>query len=59
MVTNSLNLQVQQKIHMMGQLCEEVDAVKPNAKEWKKNMDHLASEKEIAWAQLTLAEVQR
>ncbi|XP_070033054.1 uncharacterized protein [Nicotiana tomentosiformis] len=36
----------------------EVDAVKAEVEEWKKNMDHLASEKEVARAQLASTETQ-
>ncbi|XP_070055026.1 uncharacterized protein [Nicotiana tomentosiformis] len=36
----------------------EVDAVKAEAEEWKKNMDHLALEKEAAGVQLASAETQ-
>ncbi|XP_070056736.1 uncharacterized protein [Nicotiana tomentosiformis] len=57
-VTNSPNPQVQQKIAKIRQLWEEVDAVKAEAEEWKKNMYRLASEKETTQAQLTSAKVQ-
>nr|XP_016475947.1 PREDICTED: uncharacterized protein LOC107797561 [Nicotiana tabacum] len=40
------------------QLHVEVDVVKAEAEEWKKNMDRLASEKEAARAQLASAEIE-
>nr|XP_016445051.1 PREDICTED: immunoglobulin G-binding protein H-like [Nicotiana tabacum] len=51
-------LEVAQKEH--ADLVEqvEVDTVKAEAKEWKKNTDHLASEKETGRAQLASVEVQ-
>ncbi|XP_019253718.1 PREDICTED: uncharacterized protein LOC109232411 [Nicotiana attenuata] len=57
-VTNDLNPQVQQKIDIIGQLRKEVETIKTEAEEWKKNMDRLASEKETARAQLASTEVQ-
>ncbi|XP_070057357.1 uncharacterized protein [Nicotiana tomentosiformis] len=45
-------------VDLVEQLREEVDAVKPEAEEWKRNMDRLASEKDIAQAQLASTEVQ-
>ena len=39
MVTNGSNPQVQQKIDKIGQLRKDVDAVKAEAEEWKKNME--------------------
>nr|XP_016505606.1 PREDICTED: uncharacterized protein LOC107823479 [Nicotiana tabacum] len=56
-VANDPNPQVQKKLDQIEQLQAEVDAVKAEAEEWKRNMDRLASEKETARAQLTLAEV--
>ncbi|XP_070055124.1 uncharacterized protein [Nicotiana tomentosiformis] len=50
--------QVQQKLDVIRQLRVEVDAVKAEDEEWKKNMDCLASEKEAARTQLALAENQ-
>ncbi|XP_070040124.1 uncharacterized protein [Nicotiana tomentosiformis] len=46
------------KARMIGQLRTEVDVVKAGAGELKKNMDHLASEKEAARAQLASVEAQ-
>ncbi|XP_070046153.1 uncharacterized protein [Nicotiana tomentosiformis] len=57
-LANDSNPQVQKRLDQIGQLQVEVDTVKAEAKEWKKNMNHLASEKETAWAQLASAEVQ-
>ncbi|XP_070032970.1 uncharacterized protein [Nicotiana tomentosiformis] len=57
-VANSLVPQVQRKLDVIGQLREEADAVKAEAKVWKKNMDRLASEKKVARAQLVSAETQ-
>nr|XP_033513488.1 uncharacterized protein LOC117278161 isoform X1 [Nicotiana tomentosiformis] len=48
MVANSSVPQVQQKLDMIGQLREEVDAVRAETVVWKNNMDRLASEKEVA-----------
>lgn len=56
-VANGPNPHVQQKIDQIRQLQVEVDAVKVEVEECKKNMDHLALEKETARAQLTLAKV--
>ncbi|XP_070051418.1 uncharacterized protein [Nicotiana tomentosiformis] len=50
--------QAQKRLDQVWQLQAEVDAVKAKAKQWKKNMDRLASEKETARAQLASAEVQ-
>ncbi|XP_019236075.1 PREDICTED: uncharacterized protein LOC109216382 [Nicotiana attenuata] len=47
---------VQQKLDQIEQLRTEVYTAKAEAKEWKSNMDRLASEKETARAQLSLAE---
>ncbi|XP_070052842.1 uncharacterized protein [Nicotiana tomentosiformis] len=57
-VANSSVPQVQRKLDVIGQLREEVDAVKAEAEAWKKNMDRLASEKEAARAQLASVETQ-
>ncbi|XP_070045043.1 uncharacterized protein [Nicotiana tomentosiformis] len=57
-VANDPNLQAQKKPDHIKQLQAEVDIVKTEAEEWKKNMDRLASEKEAAHAQLSLADVQ-
>lgn len=53
MVTDGPNPQFQTNLNVIMQLYEEVEAVKTEAEEWKKNMDRLASEKESTWAQLT------
>ncbi|XP_070036531.1 uncharacterized protein [Nicotiana tomentosiformis] len=58
LVTNDRNLQVQQKIDQVAQLQVEMDVVKAEIDEWRDKMDRLVSEKEVARAQLTLAEVQ-
>ncbi|XP_009616812.1 uncharacterized protein [Nicotiana tomentosiformis] len=50
--------QVKQKFDVIRQLRVEVDVVKSEAEEWKKNMDHLASEKETARTQLASTEAQ-
>ncbi|XP_070036024.1 uncharacterized protein [Nicotiana tomentosiformis] len=55
---NNSVLHVEQKFEVIRQLRAEVDVVKSEAEEWKKNMDHLASEKETARTQLASAEVQ-
>ncbi|XP_070054797.1 uncharacterized protein [Nicotiana tomentosiformis] len=57
-MANSSVPQVQQKFDVIRQLRVEVDAVKVEAEEWKKNMDRLASEKEAARAQLASVETQ-
>ncbi|XP_070055209.1 uncharacterized protein [Nicotiana tomentosiformis] len=57
MANNSVP-QVQQKFDVITQLRVEVDAVKAEAEEWKKNMDHLALEKKAARTQLASAEIQ-
>ncbi|XP_070042877.1 uncharacterized protein [Nicotiana tomentosiformis] len=49
---------VQRKLDVIGRLREEVDAVKAEAEAWTKNIDRLASEKEVARAQLASAETQ-
>ncbi|XP_070049282.1 uncharacterized protein [Nicotiana tomentosiformis] len=58
MMANNSVPQVQQKFDVIRQLRVEVDAVKAEADEWKKNMNRLASEKETARAQLASAETQ-
>ncbi|XP_070054842.1 uncharacterized protein [Nicotiana tomentosiformis] len=50
--------QVEQKFDVIRQLCVEVDVVKSEAEEWKKNMDHLVLEKDTARTQLASAEAQ-
>nr|XP_033513152.1 uncharacterized protein LOC117277849 [Nicotiana tomentosiformis] len=50
--------QVQNKLDVIEQLRGKVDAVKAETEEWKKNMDCLAAEKEIALTQFAYAEVQ-
>ncbi|XP_070049633.1 uncharacterized protein [Nicotiana tomentosiformis] len=49
---------VQQKFDVIRHLRVEVDAVKAEVEEWKKNMDRLASEKEVARAELAATETQ-
>ncbi|XP_070031595.1 uncharacterized protein [Nicotiana tomentosiformis] len=48
----------QKRLDQVGKLQVEVDAVKADAEEWKKNMNRLASEKETTRAQLASTEVQ-
>ncbi|XP_070035566.1 uncharacterized protein [Nicotiana tomentosiformis] len=55
-MANSSVPRVEQKFDMVRQLRVEVDVVKSEAEEWKKNMDRLASEKETARTQLASAE---
>nr|XP_016467644.1 PREDICTED: interactor of constitutive active ROPs 3-like [Nicotiana tabacum] len=57
-VANGPNPQDQKKLDQIEQLQVEVDVVKAEAEEWKRNMDRLASEKEATRAQLTSVEVQ-
>ncbi|XP_070054093.1 uncharacterized protein [Nicotiana tomentosiformis] len=57
-MANSSVPQVQQMLDVIRQLRVEVGVVKMKAKEWKKNMDRLALEKEAAQAQLASAETQ-
>ncbi|XP_070036068.1 kinesin-like protein KIN-7O [Nicotiana tomentosiformis] len=57
-MANSSVPQVEKKFNVIRQLRVEVDVVKSEAEEWKKNMDRLASEKETARTQLALAEAQ-
>nr|XP_016480411.1 PREDICTED: centrosome-associated protein CEP250-like [Nicotiana tabacum] len=57
-VANGPYPHVQKKLDQIDQLQAEVDAVKAEAEEWKRNMDCLASEKEAALAQLASAEAQ-
>ncbi|XP_070036894.1 uncharacterized protein [Nicotiana tomentosiformis] len=58
MVANILISQLQQKLEVIGKLCEEVDVIKAESLEWKEGMDRLAAEKEDARAQLLSAEGQ-
>ncbi|XP_070056532.1 uncharacterized protein [Nicotiana tomentosiformis] len=58
MVANSSIPMIQRKLDVIGKLREEVDTVKVDAEAWKKNMDRLASEKEVVQAQLASAETQ-
>lgn len=46
-LANYPKLQAQKRLDQVGQLQAEVDAVKAKAKQWKKNMDRLASEKKL------------
>ncbi|XP_070049745.1 WEB family protein At5g55860-like [Nicotiana tomentosiformis] len=57
-VANDPNPQAQKKLNHIEQLRAEVNTVKAEAEEWKKNMDRLASEKETAHAQLASTEVE-
>lgn len=50
MANNSVP-QVEKKFDMIRQIRAEVDVVKSEAEEWKKNMDRLTSEKETARTQ--------
>ncbi|XP_070020457.1 uncharacterized protein [Nicotiana sylvestris] len=49
---------LQQKLEMIGQLRGEVDQVKADCNGWKESMDRLVVDKEVALAQLALAETQ-
>ncbi|XP_019248854.1 PREDICTED: uncharacterized protein LOC109228130 [Nicotiana attenuata] len=49
---------LQRKLYIIGQLRGEVDRVRANCHQWKKNMDQLAAEKEAVTAQLASAEAQ-
>nr|XP_033517083.1 uncharacterized protein LOC117281339 [Nicotiana tomentosiformis] len=49
-LTNDPNPQVQKRLDQIEQLKVEMDTVKAEAEEWKKNIDRLASEKETARA---------
>ncbi|XP_070048706.1 uncharacterized protein [Nicotiana tomentosiformis] len=57
-VVNILVSQLQQKLELVGKLCEEVDVIKTESLEWKEGMDRLAAEKEASRAQLLSAEGQ-
>lgn len=48
---------LQQKLEMIGQLRGEVDQVKVDCHQWKKNMDQLAADKETVTAQLASVEL--
>ncbi|XP_070049938.1 uncharacterized protein [Nicotiana tomentosiformis] len=58
LMANNLVSQVEQKFDVIRQLRTEVDVVKLEAEEWKKNMDCLASKKETTRTQLASAEAQ-
>ncbi|XP_070036287.1 uncharacterized protein [Nicotiana tomentosiformis] len=53
-----LSEQLQQKIEIIGKICEEVDAIKAEFLKWKEGMDRFAAEKEDARTQLSAAENQ-
>ncbi|XP_070052696.1 uncharacterized protein [Nicotiana tomentosiformis] len=57
-LANDSNPQVQKRLDQIEQLQVEVDTVKVETEEWKKNMDRLASKKETARVQLASAKVQ-
>ncbi|XP_070031780.1 MAR-binding filament-like protein 1-1 [Nicotiana tomentosiformis] len=57
-MANDPNPQVQKKLDQIEQLQAEVDKVKAEAEEWKKNMNRLASKKETSREQLDSTEVQ-
>ncbi|XP_070034853.1 uncharacterized protein [Nicotiana tomentosiformis] len=57
-VANILISQLQQKLEVIGKLREEVDMIRAETLGWKDGMDHLATEKETARAQLSSAENQ-
>ncbi|XP_033515135.1 GRIP domain-containing protein RUD3-like [Nicotiana tomentosiformis] len=57
-LANETNPHVQKRLDQTEQLQVEVDTMKAEAEEQKKNMDCLASEKETVRAQLASAEVQ-
>ncbi|XP_070040247.1 uncharacterized protein [Nicotiana tomentosiformis] len=50
--------QLQQKLEMIGQLCEEVNIIKAETLGWKEGIDRLAAEKEVVRDQLSSAESQ-
>ncbi|XP_070048732.1 uncharacterized protein [Nicotiana tomentosiformis] len=52
------DLTEQQKLEVVGKLRKEVDVIKAESLEWKEGMDHLATEKDAAQAQLLSAEGQ-
>ncbi|XP_070037674.1 uncharacterized protein [Nicotiana tomentosiformis] len=52
------DLSEQQKLELIGKLREKVDVIKAESLKWKENMDRFAAEKEVARAQLSLAESQ-
>ncbi|XP_070039409.1 uncharacterized protein [Nicotiana tomentosiformis] len=54
----SEKLQDRQRLEQIGRLQTQVNAIEAEAKEFKKNMDILASKKEIVQAQLESAEAQ-
>ncbi|XP_070039142.1 uncharacterized protein [Nicotiana tomentosiformis] len=57
-MANSSIPQVEQKLDVIRKIRVEVDVVKSEAKEWKKNMDRITSEKETVRTQLASAEAQ-
>ncbi|XP_070044920.1 uncharacterized protein [Nicotiana tomentosiformis] len=57
-IDNSSVPQVEQKFNVIRQFHVEVDVVKSEAEEWKKNTDHLASKKETVRTQMASAEAQ-
>ncbi|XP_070020507.1 KNR4/SMI1 homolog [Nicotiana sylvestris] len=50
--------QLQQKLDMVGQLWGEVDQVRADCHQWKKNIDQLAADKEVVASQLASAKAQ-
>ncbi|XP_070026618.1 uncharacterized protein [Nicotiana sylvestris] len=57
-VANDPNMQVQKRLEHIGKLQAQVDTIKAEVEEWKKNMYLLASKKEDVQAQLASAEAQ-
>ncbi|XP_070048809.1 uncharacterized protein [Nicotiana tomentosiformis] len=57
-MANDPNPQVQKRLDQIEKLQVEVDTVKAESEEWKKNMDRLSSEKQTARKQLASTEVQ-
>ncbi|XP_019225325.1 PREDICTED: uncharacterized protein LOC109206910 [Nicotiana attenuata] len=57
-MTNDPILQVQQRLEQIGELQKQVDTIRAEAEEFKKNMDILASKKEAAQTQLESTEIQ-
>ncbi|XP_070025373.1 uncharacterized protein [Nicotiana sylvestris] len=55
---NTTISQLQQKLEMIGQLRSEVDKIRVDCHQWKKNMDQLAANKEVVTSQLALDETQ-
>ncbi|XP_070039653.1 uncharacterized protein [Nicotiana tomentosiformis] len=57
-VTNDLILEVRQRLEQIREIQAQVDTIQAEAEEFKKNMDILASKREVAQAQLESIETQ-